>query len=112
MDDKLRKTVLLMLSSKHAGEIEAARNAMLKIAEVDIHGLADAFSAALVPNNATGKTISYHQMARQCSDWNEIRGGLSEKESKFVSDMIGWRYPSDKQLDWLERIYRRMVGVG
>jgi hypothetical protein len=34
---------------------------------------------------------------------------LSEKEQQFVQDMIDWRYPSEKQLAWLKKIYARMT---
>ena len=39
------------------------------------------------------------EMARFCWEVFEEGGHLSEKEQKFVNDMIGWRRPSQKQID-------------
>lgn len=32
---------------------------------------------------------------------------LSPKEAAFVDDMLTWRYPTDKQMEWLKKIYHR-----
>jgi hypothetical protein len=112
MDSKLRKTVLLMLSSQHAGEILAARDAVLKIAKtlrLDIHSLTTAFGLALQipPRGSRSGEISHQEMAMRIADWDEMGGALPERERKFVHEMTGWGRPSEKQLTWLKAIYAR-----
>ena len=52
-------------------------------------------------------------MATHC--WEEFEAGnatLSEKEQKFVREMMHWRKPTEKQVDWLEGIYERVEKAG
>lgn len=36
---------------------------------------------------------------------------LSEKEAGFVEDMISWARPSQRQMEWLEKIHRYACGT-
>ena len=103
--EKLRKAALLMLGSMHSGEVMAARDAMLRIVELDIHKLATAFTEAVA---SRGEELSHQETARAILDWALMGRKLSEKERMFVGDMVDWRYPSAKQIDWLRKIYERM----
>ena len=110
--DKLRKKFLLLLRSTVVGEAMAARDALLRICKAEGYGpheLTDALIAGTKEiNGANGGEVSSREMAQRCLDCFEaglIR--LSDKEQKFVRDMIGWRGPSEKQLDWLKAIYER-----
>jgi hypothetical protein len=117
--DKLRQTLLLMLSSSHTGEIVAARDAILRLAKTqryDLHNLADALIRGLAiankskPNGSRARAqenISSQQMAQCCMDWDDLHHRFSDKERDFVEDMVNWRHPTEKQLAWLKKIYTR-----
>ena len=99
---KLRKTFLLMLRSSMSGEAIAARYALLRITRAEGYGpheLADALVAGTngAPKRAqqNGEGFDHREMAQRCSDWSEAGGRLSEKEQKFVQDMMDWRKPSE-----------------
>jgi hypothetical protein len=116
---KLRKTFLLMLRSSVSGEAIAARDALLRIAEAEGYGpheLADALVAGTngAPKRAqqNGEELDHREMAERCWDWFEAGVRLSEKEQKFIEDMMGWRKPSEKQLKWLKDIYARTIRRG
>ncbi len=111
--DKLHKAFLLMLSATSTGEIVAARDAMVRLAKIekcDVHDLARSLILNRKPNGSAPPNPdegSTREMATFC--WDE-RGcaHLSEKELKFVQDMMIWRKPSEKQIDWLRSIYAKV----
>jgi hypothetical protein len=113
MDPKLRQCILTLLSATHDGEIAAARNAMLRVGAahwLDIHELADLMEKVEqpVPPVPPEPEPSFWEKARRCKEHNEFRGGLSDKEYKFVCDMVAWRKPTDRQVAWLDSIYARV----
>jgi|SRR5262249_11497623 len=106
--DKLQKAFLLMMRSTVPGETMAARDAVARLAQSegrDVFALAIALVDGLA---ASQEKPSTRDMAQRC--WAMFLDGdhLSEKERKFVQDMIGWRSPSEKQTAWLATIYARM----
>jgi hypothetical protein len=112
--DKLRKAFVLLLGSDKPGEMAAARDAVLRLARNErcgLHELAAALIAGLkvrsVGVRAQGERASHVEMAERILDWWECGGYLSEREQGFVEDMLEWRRPSEKQLAWLTKIYRR-----
>jgi hypothetical protein len=115
MTDKVRKTFLLMLSATSPGEIVAARDALVRLAQTkkyDVHSLARALD--LNKSRAPGaEKPTTREMATHC--WEEFDSGnatLSEKEQKFVREMMHWRKPTEKQVEWLESIYERIEQAG
>jgi hypothetical protein len=115
MSDKMHKAFLLMLSATSPGEIVAARDALVRLAQTknyDVHSLARTLD--LNKSRAPGaQKLTTRQMATHC--WEEFEAGnatLSEKEQKFVREMMHWRKPTEKQVDWLEGIYERVEEAG
>jgi hypothetical protein len=128
VSDKLSKLVR-MLSSPRDGEVVAAAQAIirtLKGAGTDIHALAKRVEGGSGEQkhseNGNGTSArrgtgrrgkdeddpDWHSMAIYCRD-NSWR--LSEKEEKFVSDMVRWTargWPSENQARWLHSIYTRL----
>jgi hypothetical protein len=116
VDDKLHKTVLLMLRATLPGEIAAARDALLRLAKEgkrDAHALADVLAKALTVRARTtnGEDLSTRDMAIFIWKMHERGVHLSEKEAQFVDDMIDWHRPTQKQADWLKSIYARVKRV-
>jgi len=108
--DKLQKAFLLMMRSTIPGETVAARDAVMRLAQFEGRD-AYALAIALVDGlEAKEEKPSTREMAQRC--WAMFLDGayLSEKEQKFVGDMINWRKPSEKQTAWLGTIYARMRG--
>jgi hypothetical protein len=108
-----------MLSATHAGEVMAARDAVVRLARAqryDVHKLADAFNVALRGNGraqANGRAhddeLSHLEMAERLQEWDDVRRWLTEKERKFVDDMAGWNHPTEKQEKWLRSLYARAL---
>jgi hypothetical protein len=105
VSDKLQKAFLLMMRSTIPGETMAARDAVLRLAERDAFALAIALVDGIV---ASREKPAARDMAQRCWAMHLNGALLSEKERKFVSDMLTWGKPSEKQLDWLSKIYDRM----
>jgi hypothetical protein len=113
--DKLRKAFVLMLGSDKPGEMAAAREAVLRLArneQCGLHELAAALIVGLkqvrsVSARGQGERVSHVKMAESILDWADCGGHLSEREQQFVEDMVEWRRPSEKQMAWLQKIYRR-----
>jgi hypothetical protein len=127
--DKLGK-LLKLLSSPRDGEVVAAARAILRTlagAGADIHELAERIEEAEMQRiydaaYADGKNAaaadagfssvdppSFYEMAQEIE--HNADGRLSEKEQKFVADMVRWcarREPSEKQAKWLHAIYVRL----
>jgi hypothetical protein len=109
--ERLHKIFLLLLSATSPGEVFAARNAMVRIAEeeqADIHDLAKAFGVmTVVPLEAPGT-------AREIAQWclQQFDNGVpprSEREREFIDDMaVRWGKPTEKQESWLASIYARL----
>lgn len=106
--ERLHKIFLLLLSATSPGEVFAARNAMVRIAEeeqADIHDLAKAFG--VVPLEAP-------KTAREIAQWclQQFDNGVpprSEREREFIDDMaVRWGKPTEKQESWLASIYARL----
>ena len=119
MTDKLNKMFLLLLSATEQGEVVAARDAMLRFARTrkhDMYSLARALVLDREPKGNAGTKdsdkLGIPEMAYFCWEMFEQGGHLSEKEQKFVNDMIGWRRPTQKQIDWLKSIYERLKRAG
>jgi hypothetical protein len=114
--DKLRKAFVLLLGSDKPGEMAAARDAVLRLArneQCGLHELAAALIVGLKKVRGIGargqeKLSSHTEMAERILDWFECGGYLSDREHEFVQDMMEWRRPSEKQMAWLEKIYRRI----
>jgi hypothetical protein len=111
--DKLRKAFLLLMRSSVPGEVIAARDGMLRLAETENCGpyeLADALTigAGRIQDK---DNLSPQDIARRCWDFHEAGGWLSEKEQKFVREMMHWTRRSEKQIAWLESIYARIRGA-
>jgi hypothetical protein len=117
-DTTLRKTLLVMLRATIAGEAMSARDKTLQIAKAagfGPHELADALLAVLQKTQARqsgGDALDHRGMAEHCWNWFEAGGRLSEKEQKFIQDMMDWRKPSEKQLRWLQNIFERVMRRG
>ncbi len=111
--DKLHKAFLLMLSATSPGEIVAARDAMVRLAKIekyDVHQLASSLILNRKPNGSAPPDPdegSTREMATFCWYGRDC-AHLSEKERKFIEDMMSWRKPSEKQIDWLKSIYARV----
>jgi hypothetical protein len=113
--DKLRKAFVLMLGSDKPGEVAAARDAVLRLAQSEqcgLHELAAALIAGMkkaksVAERAQEECYSHIEMAQHILDWFDCGGHLSEREQEFVQDMLEWRSPSEKQMAWLRKLYRR-----
>jgi hypothetical protein len=130
--EKLRKLLLLMLSSDQDGEALNAARALrrrLEADSMDIHEFADllegrklsedemkriyerAFeegknSAAVEVGFSPAGLPSFYEMA--CEIQHKANGRLSPKEEGFIEDMVRWcarREPSEKQAKWLHSIY-------
>jgi hypothetical protein len=119
MTDKLHKAFLLMLSATSSGEVVAARNAVVRLAQTrkhDVHSLARALDLGRTPRGGAsakdGENLDTAVMAYFCWEMFERGAHLSEKEQKFVDDMIDWRKPTQKQIDWLKSIYERLKRAG
>jgi hypothetical protein len=112
-DTTLRKTLLVMLRATVAREAMNVRDKTLQIAKAAGYGpheLADALLTVLQKTQARqngGDEPDHREMAEHCWNWFEAGGHLSGKEQKFIEDMMRWRKPSEKQLEWLKAIYAR-----
>jgi hypothetical protein len=114
--DRLRKAFILMLAADKLGEMAAARDAVLRLAQSEqcgLHELAAALIVGLrrtrsVAERAQQECFSHTEMAQRILDWFECGGHLSEREQEFARDMLEWRnQPSAKQMGWLIKLYRR-----
>jgi hypothetical protein len=113
--DKLRKAFVLLLGSDKPGEMAAARDAVLRLArneQCGLHELAAALIIGLKKVKGIGarrqeECASHVEMAERILDWVECGGYLSDQEQEFVQDMMEWHRPSEKQMAWLQKIYRR-----
>lgn len=126
--DRLKKLLLVALSSDQPGEAFAALSAInkqLKANKLDAHWLADKLNGASAPpppKVQPGYQPSYgpwHKPAHV--DWQEMlihcadhRPFLRPREEEFIGSLLnqsqthgGW-YPSEKQLGWLAAIYSRL----
>jgi hypothetical protein len=121
--ERLRK-LLRLLSSDRPAEIVAAASAIMRTLAtegLDIHSLADAL-CRLEPPAETKAQRTAHEDRADDTDWysiackcNEHEDRLSEREQKFVSDMVTWtrwRPPSEKQQSWLLAIFSRVRRYG
>jgi hypothetical protein len=114
--DKLRKAFVLMLGSNKPGEIVAARDAVLRLAQNEwcgLHELAAALIVGLKKVQGAGareqqECASHVEMAESILDWVECGGHLSEREHEFVESMVEWHSPTERQMAWLQKIYRRI----
>lgn len=123
--DKLRKALLMALSSGHDGEVLAAVNAIkkqLKAAGYDIHWLADKLSAPDEPDDDDDDDYAY-QPADVSHSWRDQLRFLSEdaslallrsREFDFIMSLgeqrsrtMAW-WPTERQEQWLGDIYRRV----
>lgn len=111
-DSNLHKTMLLLLRATMPGEIVAARDALLRVIQAekyDVHTVAHVLTGSLVEWKANGKKKpSTRQMAQFCTTMMEDGAHVSDKEKKFVEDMMSWRNPTEKQSHWLKSIYERL----
>jgi hypothetical protein len=113
--EKLRKAFVLLLGSDKPGEMAAARDAVLRLARIEQCGLHELAAALIVGLKQVRKAgarpreecASHVEMAESILDWVDCGGRLSEREQQFVEDMVEWRRPSEKQMAWLQKIYRR-----
>lgn len=128
---KLRKALLIMLSSDQAGEIMAASalaQKLLKTAEKDIHWLVDKLvdeaeqrRRAKPPPEPRWQSAEpagfgmggWRDMITICLDHLYT---LRPKDQEFIQSLydqqmrsIRWQ-PSPKQMEWLVNIYERILG--
>jgi hypothetical protein len=106
-----------LLSSDRPGEVVAAAGALnraLQAAGLDIHRLADVVERSpLVPRQTPPPGEAPHTDAQP---WRYVRGWcarhaefLSEREYEFIASLANWRgRPTEKQLNWLLAIERRI----
>lgn len=52
--------------------------------------------------------FGHRTMAQIILETNEDR--LTDKEKKFVREMLHWNNPTDAQLSWLQNLYSRFTG--
>jgi hypothetical protein len=133
--ERVRK-LLRLLSSPQEAEVAAAVRALMRTLEADgadIHALADSIgngklseadmrqiydaaysdgkrAAEMSARPAEFHSVSppWHDMAVDCRD--NDNGRLSERERKFVDDMVRWtkyREPTEKQQKWLHVLWVR-----
>lgn len=110
--DTLRKLIAL-LSSDEPGEVVAASAAIgriLKQSGADWHDLA----AALGTDGGTLKPAPWDSAPSGPpkphvlrADWCLRNGKLSVREKSFLESLLLWRFPSEKQLNWLETLESR-----
>ena len=55
----------------------------------------------------SAKNKDHQLLAQEILDRVGMR--LTNKEHSFVSDMINWNVPTERQLDWLKTIYDRYL---
>lgn len=111
---KLHKTLLLLLCSTIPGEVVAARDALLRLAGIGPHELA----ARLLKERPKEKPKwqappppEHQRMAQEILAWQVEGGRLSAAEQGFITDMLDWKRPTEKQMAWLEKIYQRVQGT-
>lgn len=103
--DRFYKTFLLLMCATEPGEAIAARDALLRLSGLNPHELALTMFKKLPKNKLTNQ-----QKASQilyAYSLKEIY--LSERELAFIRDMLVWSNPSERQLEWLEKIYTRVI---
>lgn len=110
--------MLMLLSSTHTGEIEAARDALVRAMGGDVHKIADKLLNGYKPAPSTELHIydddddglSARDMANLLMGMIELGDlHLPSREERFVCDMTRWRKPSARQMNWLRSIYNRHV---
>lgn len=123
--DRLKKLLLVALSSDQPGEAFAALSAInkqLKANKLDAHWLADKLNGGSPPPAAKVQPAHTWQPARSAAvDWQEMlihcadhRPFLKPREEEFIGSLLNqsqtrfdW-YPTDRQYNWLEAIYSRL----
>jgi hypothetical protein len=115
MTARLGKLIRL-LSSDQPGEVIAAANAItreLRASGSDIHRLAEVIERSpLVPRQPVLPEAPH----TDDQSWRYVRGWcarhaeyLSEREYQFIASLAQWRWhPTEKQLNWLLAIERRI----
>ena len=125
-EEKLKKFLLVALSTDQPGEAHAALsqvNKLLKKAGKDIHWLADRLASGAqpareiypqanpYPQPSYSTMPGWRMMMLRCAEYPErLR---NERELEFIlsllrqSERSGF-YPSDRQMSWLEAIYARV----
>ena len=119
--EKLKKFFLLLLSSDAAGEVIAARDAMMRLVKSnggDLHELAQVLMDGLTPQKEivfVERAPSPEAPARDIAKWclEKIEQGAAcygQRERDFVRDMsMRWGEPTQKQRDWLAKIHARLL---
>lgn len=133
---KLRKALLVMLSSDQTGEIMAASalaQKLLKAAGRDIHWLVDQLERTPARKKKPAAAPPWEQSprwerpppdpARPLGGWQDMLDiclmqlyGLKLKDQDFVQSLDDQRLrskywaPSAKQMEWLVNIYERIIG--
>jgi hypothetical protein len=123
--EKLRKLLLVVLSSDQAGEVLSASSAISKLLKKDgkdIHWLvaqiglplfAPPLKAAAAPS--TKPSWSAHWMEQLAYCYEREQRIVRTKEADFIVSLMGqfhegasgWQ-PSLKQRDWLDAIYKKL----
>jgi hypothetical protein len=103
--------LIRLLASDRDGEVVASARALhrtLRNAGLDFNDLAQMIEAPTRPYQGTADPDSdWCAMARACA---EHVHELSDRERSFVRSMTKWRgEPSEKQLEWLNGIFERVV---
>lgn len=123
--DRLKKLLLVALSSDQPGEAFAALSAInkqLKANKLDAHWLADKLNGVRAPSpppppppppyswQRPARAVDWQEMLIHCADHRPF---LRPREEEFVGSLLdqstkgGW-YPSEKQFNWLAAIYSRL----
>jgi hypothetical protein len=102
--DKLQKSFLVLLCATIPGEVVAARDTVLRLAQTDPYELVAAFTARRPTYD-----IPVRKMAKLVWEWMLWGDGteLDDAEQEFVREMMDAHNPTMAQIAHLEALYRR-----
>lgn len=118
-DRKKLVALLGMTGSSEDGEVaNAGRMANQMVRELgltwdDVVSHEAVESVNPTPEYRTAKRDDDDLSHRVMAEWllEQKSTMLSTKERLFCEDMLEWNYPTDKQLQWLTKIYRSKGGA-
>lgn len=117
-------SLLGMMGSAHDGEVvNAARAAEKFLAARGLTWKDVITTEAPASKLSVDDIMSYAQTFKKKSDYTELcktkpavaskelltqhKSRLNPDETKFLKDMLSIRYPTDKQINWLRKIYAK-----
>ena len=104
--DKLQKSFLVLLCATIPGEVVAARDTVLRLAQTDPYELVSAFT---VKTKRPTYDIPVRKMAKLVWEWMLWGDGteLDDDEQQFVREMMDAHNPTLAQISQLEALYRK-----